>query len=188
MPLKMGTDAKTMSNNVKEMMKAGHPQKNAIAAAYSMKRKSMKKMAEGGQVSEDYDEGAGSDDDQNAERGLVEINEMGKYHPAQVASPEQMDAEQMFAKKLFEKSEDEEMGYAEGGLIEEMDHDGPDGATPMLDWINDGTEEPMSSEPMKAADTEHKVIDGVPASMGLSEETMQAIRDKKKGRRYTMRG
>lgn len=40
MPLKSGKSKKTFSSNVKEMMKSGYPQKQALAAAYSKKRKS----------------------------------------------------------------------------------------------------------------------------------------------------
>jgi hypothetical protein len=34
MPLKEGSSRETMSENIAEMVKAGHPQKQAIAAAY----------------------------------------------------------------------------------------------------------------------------------------------------------
>lgn len=44
MPLKKGTSDKTFSYNVREMMKSGkHTQKQAVAAAYAMKRKSKKR-------------------------------------------------------------------------------------------------------------------------------------------------
>ena len=43
MPLKKGTGKKVFGENVKEMMKSGHAQKQAVAAAYSEKRASMKK-------------------------------------------------------------------------------------------------------------------------------------------------
>lgn len=33
MPLKKGSSSKTVSHNVKEMIKAGHPQKQAVAAS-----------------------------------------------------------------------------------------------------------------------------------------------------------
>ena len=36
MPLKKGKSQKTISSNIKEMMKAGHPQNQSIAAAMRM--------------------------------------------------------------------------------------------------------------------------------------------------------
>lgn len=38
MPLKPGKTQQVISSNIKEMMKAGHPQKQAIAAALSKAR------------------------------------------------------------------------------------------------------------------------------------------------------
>jgi len=43
MPLKKGTSKKTVSENVRTEMKAGKPQKQAVAIAMETKRRSAKK-------------------------------------------------------------------------------------------------------------------------------------------------
>lgn len=43
MPLKAGKSKNVVKSNISEMMKSGHPQKQAIAAAYSKAGKSKKK-------------------------------------------------------------------------------------------------------------------------------------------------
>jgi len=42
MPLKKGKSQKIISSNIKEMIKAGHPQKQAVAAALRQSRASKK--------------------------------------------------------------------------------------------------------------------------------------------------
>jgi hypothetical protein len=43
MPLKTGTSQSVFKTNLKEMLRAGHPRDQSLAAAYSQKRKSQKK-------------------------------------------------------------------------------------------------------------------------------------------------
>ena len=42
MPLKGGSSKKTRDENIKEMVRAGHPVKQAVAAAYDKQRESKK--------------------------------------------------------------------------------------------------------------------------------------------------
>lgn len=43
MPLKPGSSKETISQNIKEMIKSGHPQNQAVAASLSNARESAKK-------------------------------------------------------------------------------------------------------------------------------------------------
>lgn len=43
MPLKKGSSRKTVSSNIRKMMREGYPQKQAVAASLSTARKSRRK-------------------------------------------------------------------------------------------------------------------------------------------------
>lgn len=43
MPLKKGSSAKTKSDNIKELIRSGYPQNQAVAIAYSQAREKKKK-------------------------------------------------------------------------------------------------------------------------------------------------
>jgi len=43
MPLKKGSSKKVVSSNIKQLVKEGRPQKQAVAIAFSVKRRSKKK-------------------------------------------------------------------------------------------------------------------------------------------------
>lgn len=169
MPIKKGFSKETVSSNIKEMVRSGHKPKSAIAASLASARK-YKKMYDGGMVDDDLD--------QEHERGLTSLMIQGDQPP--IANPEEMDMQKKLAMNLHKEEESEEY-YAMGGLVEGMDGD----EEPEV--MHDGTEEPMSSMPKKPADIGHAIIEGVPMSMGLSEEAKKALAYKKKMRGYKNR-
>ncbi len=73
----------------------------------------------------------------------------------------------------------------QGGLLVEDHVESDLGNKPDLDWIDDGTEAPMATEPSKAAKVDHSVEDGIPViKSALSAEAMTALAEKKKKRRF----
>lgn len=183
MPLKMGVSPETVSSNVKELMKTGRPQKQAVAIALAHKRKSAKKMAmggmyaEGGMVDPDDDMDSGTNNSEQALRSLSEIQEQGDMNPSDITNPEYQKDKDSLAKALFDKAQKSEMlSFAEGGLVEGME-DGMNGNEPDLD-LNAGTEEPMMDEPSKPSAMEHMM------GAGLSEAAKMALMEKKKRRKF----
>ena len=109
MPMKKGHSKEVIGYNIKEMVKAGHPHKQAIAAALSEARK-YKKMFDGGMV-EDYDI------DEEHERTPEEFNIESQDGP--IAEPKEIEMRDHLTRALHEDSEKEEheMGMSEGGMV-----------------------------------------------------------------------
>lgn len=132
MPLIKGHSPEVVSSNIKELVKSGRPQKQAIAIALANKRK-FKKMATGGLVNADFDEAgtpqpvdSGDEDVMLANkpsggskldyrkdelsgddelRSLNEIREDGEYYPSEVANPMEMNEAKGFADALRRQAE-----------------------------------------------------------------------------------
>lgn len=129
-------------------------------------------MARGGMVMEGDDEG------ENHHEGMFELMKLGDQ--GEISNPQSMSEHQKLAKALMKHEEDSSY-YASGGLVEGMDGD----EKPSDIVASDS--EPMSSEPYKPNDIEHKLIEGVPMVVpsGLSEEAKKAIAANKMKRRYS---
>ena len=110
MPMKKGHSREVISSNIHEMVKAGHPVKQAIAAALSHARKH-KMMFEGGMVDDDMDI------DSDHERTAQELNIEGQDGP--IANPSEESMRQHLEKALHAESEaTEAQHFSEGGLVE----------------------------------------------------------------------
>lgn len=168
MPLKKGKSHEVISGNIKELVKAGHDPKQAVAIALSHSRK----YAEGGEV-----DGMEMDDmtkGDYAPRSLREEESVAFDYPEFISNPktqkQAMSFSDMLHKQAMEDINDEdEDGYAMGGLVVK-EGDAEFGNKPSED-MEDSTEELMSAEPMKPSNP-------------LDEEAMAAINEKKKKRRY----
>lgn len=168
MPLKKGHSQEVISQNIKEMVAAGHDPKQAVAASLAHARK-YRKMAEGGMVDFDDDLDEGTNNTEDAQRSLGELQAQGRSMPQDVENPEMEEHDDHLAKALYDKSQSTDaLMFAEGGLVEGM-ADTDVGNMPDEDMA-DSTEEPMSSEMM--------------SPMGLSMDAQMALMERKKKRRY----
>jgi hypothetical protein len=124
-----GHSPEVVHSNIKELVRAGHDPKQAIAIALANSRKS-KMMAEGGMV----------DDDNDMPRDLYEINEAAVEPPEDISNPEEI-AENFDMTKM-----------AMGGMVQPMTSDEPMGAKPTESMpAMDGDKMPMvSKEAMEA--------------------------------------
>lgn len=175
MPMKKGHSHAVIQQNIKEMISAGHDPKQAVAASLATARK-YKKMAMGGMVDADDDADEGTNNTEDSQRSLGEIQAQGRSLPQEVENPEmEMHADKL-AKALYDKAQENEMmAFSKGGLVEDMDTD--EGTKPSMDMVA-MTEEPMDDEPMKPAPAEHTM-------MGLSEEAKMALMAKKRKRMFS---
>jgi len=228
MPLKKGHSKEVVSSNIKEMIKSGHPAKQAIAAALSNARK-YKKMAEGG-----WAEGEDESPDEiieDSEHSVGHLAHMGQFHSSEISNPENQEVHKKLAKMLTEDSlmdkEEHDIehfeNYAEGGEVVDADYKkepsniGPGGVPISPDKAkafsqsfgkkmahgglmqedyddeylgnkpevhHDGTEEPMSAMPFKPDGLEHKMEGAPKKEMGLSQDVMNVILERKKNRKY----
>lgn len=255
MPMKRGVSKETISHNISEMVKAGHAPKQAVAAALSMKRKSMKHMKDGG-----WAEGSDENEDEmmeDSEHNGGEQHEMNEFHSSEISNPEDQELHAKLAKALtshdlyskemgemdgyadggdVEKSKAQQISdsfkgatshfddggmvddmqpeadpsmdaigdpakrqqiadsfkrkkrrFAEGGLVEDgPEGDEPTGNKPALPWIDDeDSEEMMSSMPKKPASLDHALAGAPKHEMGLSDDVMNVLMEKKKNRKFT---
>lgn len=148
MPMRKSHTDEDREANIQEMVAAGHDPDQAVAAAYANQKK-YKKMADGGIVTNDYDEDASSDMDQEADRSVNELQDLAAQHPEIIQNPEQHKAEMELAKKLHDEVESQEL-YS-GGLVEDFDTNAEE---PKKTKIVADTGAPMSTMPYHAADDE----------------------------------
>jgi hypothetical protein len=126
-------------------------------------------------------------------RSLNEIREDGEYYPSEVENPDKEQEDAGFAAALRRQAEGvmNQRDYAMGGLVQ----DGPEGDEPVGNMPSEGDVElgdtQMASTDMEDATPhtkkpnglEHRIM-GNPTGPELSEEALEAIRLKKKSRRY----
>lgn len=139
MPLKKGHSPEIVSANIKELVKSGRKQKEAVAIALSSARQS-RKMAEGGIV------------DEPAPRDIAELN-TDALPDENAAEPEEHSEDELFASALRKAADGVgtvEM-MAEGGLVDDDEEETAEGNLSLPEPQTDtGTEAPLSSLAIQA--------------------------------------
>ncbi len=128
MPLLKSKSKKAFGKNVETEMHAGKPQKQALAIAYSMKRKSKKAsggMVKSGDPEMDYSKGGSVDERNLPQEGVHTDIQKGKSLAGNMARDESKRYPEL-AKNLHRMKLDELQkmkgphgNYAEGGEVEE---------------------------------------------------------------------
>lgn len=108
MPLIQGKSPKSFSKNVGAEMDAGKPQKQALAIAYSIKRKNMAKKAMGGLIEP-------KEALQKAANFELDKEVLKKAHGGLIDSPDALKEA-----AHFELSKEEALPYADGGMVPEQ--------------------------------------------------------------------
>lgn len=114
MPLIQGKSEKSFSKNVSTEMESGKPQKQALAIAYSVKRKAQKK-AKGGMI-KDAVEPAGIEH-HGAPTYVQEMAEGGQYNPKLMASHMGVPSSVRSIADAIVAHISKKKGYAEGGEV-----------------------------------------------------------------------
>lgn len=150
MSLKKGYSKGAISENISREMKAGRPQKQAIAIAYATARRARKaagksmaplSKAEGGEIDSQKQEAAHLEEDLDQMRSAARAEELNKYPPSVYTGK---------ATKAPPES------YAEGGLInDDADDQEHMSADPMRQLERDRLL-PSSKQGMKSAQEDHE--------------------------------
>ena len=173
----MAYDLKSMVNKA---VKSGMKPKMAIAAGLAKKRK----YAMGGEVEADDDSEVGQPtypmgtDEEGLSESVMEEQELAKHLQSDryAANDNTHDFE----------ADHPTMGskMREGGVAQPEQANIEVGNKPDLDWIDEGTEEPMDSMPSKPAAMARDSMNMEPMGMGLSDEAKAALKAKKMKRRF----
>lgn len=155
MPLKKGHSKEVLHENIQEMIRAGHPVKQAVAASYANQRK-YKKMADGGMVEDDS-----HIEDETGDGHQEDVGEL--QHDTQSMDG---DADYLMLGNALGKIH-EDHGYAHGGMVDEEDDDET--------VAEGGPATPMAEMPITTDNTAEM-------SAGLSEEQKKALMMKKQKR------
>lgn len=113
------------------------------------------------------------------QRNIVQMSKEANYYPEEVANPNEQDEEAGFAAALRRQSMQmpSPENYAMGGLVQ----DGPEGDEPVGNKPSEDMEDDVEDPGMQRVG---KPYMKEPSGMGLSMEAMEALKMKKKMRRY----
>lgn len=127
-PMKKGFSKEVVSNNIREMMQAGHPRNQAIAASLASARK-FKKMSKGGMAEDEYEE----------DNGDAEPSVPGYADGGRVGSADEFDDNEKPSVQF--KGRGESRSAPKNTSMAEMDREDPE------DYISSVEEERLEGTP-----------------------------------------